>query len=408
MNIDEKDHLNDSGAIRDMSEKRTGSGLLLQVVVWLGVAVVLLSASLVGGKFKSVVFGVAGIAAVLLLIVMVTILIPACQRSLTYVNRVRVPFFHQGMRRVNLQQLSYFRIGHFARNVEVQTSDGETLRGWHLAPTRLAGRLVGSVGGEARDQAFDAALADRRDPAVLFLHGQAGTRGLTNRLETCRALASQLQAHVLMFDYRGFGDSTGSPTQAGLISDALAMWSWICARRRTSVLVYGQSLGAAVAVQLVLQLEATGSDGVLRGLVLDVPFSSAAAATLYHPVGLPIRLLPGAQTLLLRALVDRWESEAVISRVKCPLLIIGAGTDTMVGPEGAKRLYATASSSRAARADSTDFISEIVRLIFIHEATHSNTYCFDDWLSGLTKFLDDIGVVAASTGEAAVRVRRSA
>jgi len=130
-----------------------------------------------------------------------------------------------------------------------------------------------------------------------------------------QAFASRLRANVFAPDYRGFGDSTGTPSEAGLILDARAAWDWLRSHGAPpeSVLVVGNSLGTAVAVQFVNGLEAeqlSGGDGQggkegdgagrerPRGVVLLAPFSSVATLLdTYAIAGLvpllaPLRIFP--------------------------------------------------------------------------------------------------------------------
>jgi abhydrolase domain-containing protein 12 len=130
-----------------------------------------------------------------------------------------------------------------------------------------------------------------------------------------QAFASRLRANVFAPDYRGFGDSTGTPSEAGLIIDARAAWEWLRSRGAPpeSVLVVGNSLGTAVAVQLVSALEAeqpSGGDGHgakeeegagrerPRGVVLLAPFTDVATLLdTYSIAGLvpllaPLKIFP--------------------------------------------------------------------------------------------------------------------
>ena len=76
-------------------------------------------------------------------------------------------------------------------------------------------------------------------------------------MQQYQAFATRLRANVLAPDYRGFADSTGSPSEAGLTLDARAAWDWLRARGASpdSVLVVGSSLGTGVAVQFASALE---------------------------------------------------------------------------------------------------------------------------------------------------------
>jgi abhydrolase domain-containing protein 12 len=107
----------------------------------------------------------------------------------------------------------------------------------------------------SRDDYIRAAL--RAHPTILFLHGTTGTRAVRIRVQQYQAFASRVGANVLAPDYRGFADSTGTPSEAGLTIDTRAAWDWLRARGASpdSVLVVGSSLGTGVAVQFASALE---------------------------------------------------------------------------------------------------------------------------------------------------------
>lgn len=126
-----------------------------------------------------------------------------------------------------------------------------------------------------------------------------------------QAFAARLRANVFAPDYRGFGDSTGTPSEAGLTLDARAAWDWLreSGAPAESVLVVGNSLGTGVAVQFVSTLEAEqlGRDeqgfeeSALerpRGVVLLAPFSNVETLLdTYYIAGLvpllaPLRTFP--------------------------------------------------------------------------------------------------------------------
>ena len=113
-------------------------------------------------------------------------------------------------------------------------------------------------------------------PAVLYLHGVKGTRGRSYRLGLARLLLS-LGLPVLCIDYRGFADSgpvgQAGPGEAALVADGLAALDWLRARWPGRVLVWGHSLGSAVATHTVA--EDHGNPQV-AGLVIESPFNNLA------------------------------------------------------------------------------------------------------------------------------------
>lgn len=112
------------------------------------------------------------------------------------------------------------------------------------------------------------APALRARPTVLFFHGNAATRAFKARVQYYKAFSSRLAANVFAIDYRGFADSTGTPSEAGLVKDARAAWDWLVAHgaQPEDILVMGHSLGTGVSSQLGAQL---AKDGIKpRGIVL--------------------------------------------------------------------------------------------------------------------------------------------
>ncbi len=72
----------------------------------------------------------------------------------------------------------------------------------------------------------------------------------------CEKLRKELKYDVFTFDYRGFGDSTGQPTEEGLIRDARYVYDWLhnASNGQRKIYIWGQSLGSAVACQLAARL----------------------------------------------------------------------------------------------------------------------------------------------------------
>ncbi|KAG1879234.1 Alpha/Beta hydrolase protein [Suillus subluteus] len=216
-------------------------------------------------------------------------------------------------------------------NIKIQTADNHTLGAWFILSDTIYHNLSFPPPPSAAESHISEAVAQR--PTVLFFHGNAATRALGMRVRLYSGFTSRLNANVLVIDYRGFGDSPGTPTEDGLSLDARAAWDWLIAQGASpqDVLIVGHSLGTAVASRLSVDLS---EDGVkFKGTVLMSPFSSLyTLVDTYNifgvfPVMLPINMIPRAADIYKSFLVHKFDTLSVISKLKVPILILHAEDD---------------------------------------------------------------------------------
>ncbi len=165
--------------------------------------------------------------------------------------------------------------------------------------------------------------------ALLFLHGNAGNA--SHRLPNA-ALLVKLGIHVLLLDYRGYGASEGRPSEAGVYADARAGLAHLTGERgipEARIVVFGRSLGSAVAVDLARERG-------LAGLILESAMSSAADVA-RSALGWPAAWLVGT----------RFDSAGKIGAVRCPLLFFHGDRDTIVPYELGLRLFERAPEPKA-------------------------------------------------------------
>ena len=149
-------------------------------------------------------------------------------------------------------------------NFYLQTPDSESIGAWFI----LNEQYYQSLPQIPHDVSSHIIPALSSRPTILFLHGNAATRAFKVRTGIYGDLTSRLDANVLAIDYRGFGDSTGKPSEEGLTTDARAAWDWLIGSgaKPEDILIMGHSLGTGVSSQLGAQL---GREGVRpRGIVL--------------------------------------------------------------------------------------------------------------------------------------------
>jgi len=155
------------------------------------------------------------------------------------------------------------------------------------------------------------AAADR--PVILWCHGNAGN--VIHRLDNLGKLFRSAFS-VFVFDYRGYGRSQGRPSEEGLYLDAVGAYNYLTRTRMIRperLILFGRSLGAAVAGDLASQKPAAG-------LVLESSFPSIEAVAKAHYGGLPLHWLLGAAFRLIDRLPD----------LSLPKLIIHGDQDDII------------------------------------------------------------------------------
>ncbi|XP_006920606.1 protein ABHD12B [Pteropus alecto] len=219
-------------------------------------------------------------------------------------------------------------------NFYIKVEPGVILGIWHTVPSCRGEDAKG------KDRCwYEAALHDG-NPVIIYLHGSAEHRAASHRLNLVKVL-SDGGFHVLSVDYRGFGDSTGKPTEEGLTADAICVYEWTKARSGTTpVCLWGHSLGTGVVTNAAKVLEEKGSP--VDAIVLEAPFTNMWVASINYPLLKIYRKLPG----FLRTLMDALRKDKIVfpndENVKflsSPLLILHGEDDNTVPLELGKKLY---------------------------------------------------------------------
>ena len=191
-------------------------------------------------------------------------------------------------------------IGLHFESIRFETADGVKLSGWFIP-------------------------CDRARGVILFCHGNAGN--ISHRLESIQ-IFHQLGLDVFIFDYRGYGQSEGKPTEHGTYEDAEAAWRYLIEERQvipSQVIIFGRSIGGTVASRLA-------RNHTPRVLILESTFTSLrdVAATLYPylPVG--------------RFLRFEYTTAEYLSRVGCPVLIVHSRDDEIMPFNHGRQLFEVA------------------------------------------------------------------
>ena len=204
--------------------------------------------------------------------------------------------------------------------ISLTTDDGLTLNGWHFL----------ADAGQADRRASDSTPERPRKPVALFFSGNGGHRAY--RVAEA-GLLTGAGADVFLFDYRGYGDNPGEPSEESLAADARAAWRYATNEQQVdprSIFLYGESLGGAVATRLAAEFCAAGAPPA--GLILRSTFSTLADVARHHYPVLPIQML----------MVERYASTERIAQVTCPILMLHGQQDTIVPYLLGRKLFAAA------------------------------------------------------------------
>ncbi|KAL2134076.1 hypothetical protein VTI74DRAFT_1072 [Chaetomium olivicolor] len=186
----------------------------------------------------------------------------------------------------------------------LKTSDNGTLHAWHILPPELYRRheedLVKQPEGIAVDITERTSFKLLRDDPdallILYLHGAAGTLGSGWRPASYRAIYAGApdKIHTVAIDYRGFGASTGAPSEHGLLTDAVTLAEWAMREAGIApsrIVIFGQSLGTAVSISLAHHYASKPTPTLFAGMVLVAPFADVELLTATYRIAGTIPLL---------------------------------------------------------------------------------------------------------------------
>lgn len=190
-------------------------------------------------------------------------------------------------------------------DISIEVGDSEKIHAWYV-PVRTD----------------DNADNNRSTPTVLFFHGNGGN--ISHRLPTID-LAVGLGANIMLLDYRGYGRSSGSPSEDNMYTDAEACYRWLTETKATppdQIILFGRSLGGAVAIELATRVECAG-------LIVESSLTSAKAMGNlmfpYFPVGLLLK--------------HKFASIEKIRNVNCPILVAHSKNDDMIPFQMGRALF---------------------------------------------------------------------
>ncbi|GFR95529.1 monoacylglycerol lipase ABHD12 [Elysia marginata] len=271
--------------------------------------------------------------------------------------RVRWPPF------VNLSSPADFGLVN-AKNFYLDVEDGVRIGSWHVLPKSMY-----AENGLVPLESFEDELSNGKK-IFLYLHGNSGTRckyfnliclafcpneSVTTKL--AKILCNEGKLFMKLF--LGYGDSSGVPSEEGVVKDAYFMYKWLKQKiGNTKIFLWGHSLGTGVTTKLAKILCNEGD--LPAGIVLESPFNNMQDAATHHPFAKPFRMLPWFDWIFLKSLGDQgiyFKSDESILSVTPHIMILHAEDDLIVPFDLGKKLYNKAKATRTPNTKNVEFVA---------------------------------------------------
>ncbi|XP_063632798.1 protein ABHD13 [Cydia splendana] len=214
-------------------------------------------------------------------------------------------------------------------------------------------------------------------PTMIFFHGNAGNMG--QRLSNVSGFYHKLKINIMMVEYRGYGLSEGTPSEIGLYVDAQSALDYIMHRTdidRSKIVLFGRSLGGAVAIDLASRLE---NRNKIWALVVENTFTSIPDMAQIILKWRCLKILP------LICYKNKYMSVNKIGQVLAPTLVICGSNDALVPPEMANQLYMRCGAI-------------CKKLTVMPGGGHDNTWTCRDYYTSIQQFLVNVPMLPASLG----------
>ena len=183
-------------------------------------------------------------------------------------------------------------------NLTLNTSDNERINAWYIP------------------------AGNQPTKTILFFHGNAGN--ISHRLETIK-IYNQLGFNFFIFDYRGFGLSTGKPSEQGTYLDADTVWQYLVEEKNVSaeeIIIAGRSLGGGVAAELAKKVRPAM-------LILESTFTSMTEVSAEHYPFMPTSLI----------VKHEYETHLKLKDIHCPIVLVHSKNDEVIPYEHSQRNF---------------------------------------------------------------------
>ncbi|KAM0445616.1 hypothetical protein ACHAQK_001828 [Fusarium lateritium] len=258
----------------------------------------------------------------------------------------------------------------------LKTPDGESIYAWHILPLPLYLKNEALIESQepgfshdfTKTESFRLLKEDPESRLVLYFHGNAGHVAQAIRPLSYHSLTDTSSYHVVAIDYRGFGHSTGTPSETGVIQDAATLVDWatdVAGIPASRIVLLGQSLGTAVVSAVAEKYALQGVE--FAGVTIVAGFSDLANLLLGYRIGgvvpvlAPFRMWPSLVRFIHRFIVDRWHSDLRLANVvrhtktRLRINLIHAKNDKDIPWTEDNKLFRTAAQETVGIMDDDEF-----------------------------------------------------
>ncbi|XP_029926530.1 lysophosphatidylserine lipase ABHD12-like isoform X2 [Myripristis murdjan] len=241
---------------------------------------------------------------------------------------------------VDLSRPADFSLNHTI-NMYLTPEEGISLGVWHTVPESQWKEAQG------KDSAWYQKSLSDGSPVFIYLHGANGTRAESHRVGVANVLSAN-GYHVLAVDYRGFGDSSGEPSEASLTSDTVYVYHWVKARSGDSkVVIWGHSLGSGVATNTAVKLMEQGV--VVDGVILEGTLKNTREQMKSYFTRL-YGMLPGFEYFFIEPMAENeiiFPNDENVKKMRSPLLFLHSEDDHVISLHMAQQVYERAVSAQS-------------------------------------------------------------
>lgn len=243
---------------------------------------------------------------------------PIMHHHFLFMNMVKWPYTnYSNPRRLGVQSA--------CRNFFLETDKNIKLGVWHILPNSLNNTPISD------ESDYEKLLSTSNKRIIVYFHGNAWTRSAPHRIKLYN-IFSAADYHVLALDYRGYGDSSGTPSEKGVIHDAMKLFTWVKERSgENPVFIWSHSLGTAIGTAATKRL--CKQNLCPNGFVLEAPFNNLGSIVRHHAITKPFRWMPWFEKIMVEPfehLGIYFTTDERIKFVECPILILHAKDDRVI------------------------------------------------------------------------------